>query len=141
MRNYEIALVFDSGLDEQGTDKEVEKIKEFISSRGGQVRRVDKWGRRRLAYEIKKKRDGYYLFMSVALDSPATLPELEHMCKLNESILRFRVLREEPSPQVATDIPLPVIEETIAPVEVEAESGSAEVTPPLAGPVEKEATS
>jgi small subunit ribosomal protein S6 len=98
MRNYDIALVLDPALEEHGVEREIEKVRNFITSRGGQVLRVDKWGRKRLAYQLGRKRDGYYAFLAVGLESPAPLADFEHVMKLNEMVLRFRVLRGDPPP-------------------------------------------
>lgn len=60
----------------------------------GQVTKIDRWGRRKLAYEIDKQRDGYYVCMSADID-PKNLPELERNLRLAPSILRYLIIRPQ----------------------------------------------
>lgn len=60
----------------------------------GQVTKIDRWGRRKLAYEIDKQRDGYYVFMYADID-PQNLPELERNLKLSSNVLRYLIVLAE----------------------------------------------
>ena len=101
MREYETIFVLDPGQDDAAVDGEIEKIKEIVSQDGGEVTAVEKWGRRRLAYEIRKKKEGIYTL--IRFRAPATvLPGLNRRYQLNESLLRhLTVLYEAPPPSEA----------------------------------------
>jgi len=91
-----MVFIFDPILDDREVEQEIEKIKSLVTAEGGEVVGIDPWGRRKLSYEIKKKRDGYYLLMNCKLGSSSVLKELERVCKLNESILRYLAFRSKP---------------------------------------------
>ena len=88
MRNYEVALVADPELDEKSLTELETRITEKIRAIGGTPGKVDRWGRRRLAYPIRKRRDGYYLFLQAQLPESAGV-ELERDLRLQEPVLRF----------------------------------------------------
>jgi small subunit ribosomal protein S6 len=94
MRNYEIAYIADSDLDESSLADLEEKVKGWVEAGGGKVVDVDRWGKRWLAYPIQKKNDGYYFFVKTEMpvDAPA---EVERNMLLNEQILRFMVTVQE----------------------------------------------
>lgn len=87
MRNYEGAFIFRPGLDESGIEAEMSKVEELITGEGGTVKEWDKWGKRRLAYEIKGETDGYYAFLTFEAD-PASVEKLVDAYRLREGILR-----------------------------------------------------
>ncbi len=96
-QEYETIFVLDPGVDDAQVDAEVEKIREFITSREGEVTEIQKWGRRKLAYEIRKKKEGVYTL--IRFRSETSLPaELDRRYRLNESMLRhLTVLFEGPT--------------------------------------------
>ncbi len=87
-RKYETIFVLDPLLEEEGIDQEVAKVKEVIATKGGQILHEDRWGLRKLAYEIKGKEQGYYSFL-VFQGGPELPAELERNFKLNENCLRY----------------------------------------------------
>jgi small subunit ribosomal protein S6 len=91
LRNYEVAYITDPDLDEAAQTALEEKVKGWIDSAGGRVLKVDRWGKRRLAYPIKKRLDGYYFFFQAELPPHASTP-LERDLRLSEQILRFMVV-------------------------------------------------
>ncbi|MGD8552568.1 MAG: 30S ribosomal protein S6 [Anaerolineales bacterium] len=94
MRNYEIAYIADSDLDDSSLAELEEKVKGWVEANGGKVSDVDRWGKRWLAYPIQKKNDGFYFF--VKAEMPANAPvEVERNLRLNEQILRFMVTVQE----------------------------------------------
>jgi small subunit ribosomal protein S6 len=95
---YELALILASHLDETTQEAKMTKIQEILDGAGGQVEQVDKWGRRGLAYEIKGRRDGIYLFVRFRSPSP-TLRELDRVLKLDEGILRHLIVVAEEAPE------------------------------------------
>jgi small subunit ribosomal protein S6 len=97
MREYESIFVLSPDVSDAQVDVEVEKIKEFVTSKKGEVTEVQKWGRRKLAYEIGKNREGNYTLIRFQSDSVVP-QELERRYRLNENMLRFMtVLYEKPS--------------------------------------------
>jgi len=96
MRNYELAYIADSDLDVQSLEGLQEKIAGWIEAEGGKILKVDRWGRRRMAYQINKKQDGFYVFIKVELP-PAAGQALEHNLSLTEDVIRFMLILEEPA--------------------------------------------
>ena len=94
MRPYEIMIILDPGIDDRTIAPSLEKYLSVISTEGGTVENVDIWGRRRLAYDIKKKSEGIYAVVNFTAN-PATAKELDRQLGLNESVLRTKVLRAD----------------------------------------------
>ena len=94
MRHYELMLILDSELDERALNTTVEKLLQVVPAEGGTVDNVDIWGRRRFAYEIQKKTEGYYVVVDFHAQ-PDTTKELERQLGINESVLRTKVMRPE----------------------------------------------
>jgi small subunit ribosomal protein S6 len=92
MRDYELVMILHPDVEEEGLGEVRERISDLITSGGGEVRDVDVWGRRRLAYQIAKQREGTYVRMQLALDPPQ-LPELERMMRLESRIIRRLLIR------------------------------------------------
>jgi small subunit ribosomal protein S6 len=92
MRNYEVVVILDPSLDERTVEPSLDKYLSVIRKDGGSVESVDVWGRRRLAYEIKKNAEGIYVILKLTAE-PATIKEFDRQLGLNESILRTKVLR------------------------------------------------
>jgi len=94
MRNYEIMYILKPDLDEESITAVIEKFNVLIANNGGEVTSVDKWGKRRLAYEIKDYREGIYIlvnFKGVA----GTAQELDRVMKITDEILRFMIVKKE----------------------------------------------
>lgn len=94
MNLYEVLYIIVSDLDEEATRASVEKFKGIVESNGGEVVSVDEWGKRKLAYEINDRTEGYYVLMSFN-SSPEFPRELERNFKNDEQILRYLVTRKE----------------------------------------------
>ena len=92
MRSYESVLILKPDIDEARADEALEKIGEFIKSNGGACLKIEKWGKKRLAYRIRKIRFGIYLNIYHTLDS-AKVAELESKYRLFDLIIKFMVLR------------------------------------------------
>ena len=99
MNEYESTFVLDPGIDDSRVDAEVEKVREFILSRQGEITEVQKWGRRKLAYEIRHRKEGIYTLLRFkgAGDLPA---ELDRRYRLNENVLRYLTVQYEVPPPV-----------------------------------------
>ena len=92
MRQYELMIIIDPELEERTIVPSLEKFLTVVTKDGGSVDNLDFWGRRRLAYDIKKKSEGYYAVVTLNAE-PATAAELDRQLGLNESILRTKLLR------------------------------------------------
>ena len=87
MRNYEGTFIFRPSLDEAGLEEEMGHVEGLITAEGGAIKEWDKWGKRRLSYEIKGESDGYYAFLTFEVD-PAAIARLVDAYRLRENILR-----------------------------------------------------
>ncbi|MFZ5518255.1 MAG: 30S ribosomal protein S6 [Candidatus Zhuqueibacterota bacterium] len=88
MRTYETVVVIDSLLKSEEIDAVIEKISRIINNNGGVIKTVDHWGKKRLAYEIKKRQYGYYV--EIIFDAPGNIIKtLEREYRLDENILRY----------------------------------------------------
>jgi small subunit ribosomal protein S6 len=92
MRPYEIMVILDSGLDDDATRAIVDRTTKLIAQLGGSVGRVDRWGRRRFAYEVNHKSEGYY-FLIEATAEPATMAEVSRTLRLADEVIRHKVVR------------------------------------------------
>ncbi|WP_418791214.1 30S ribosomal protein S6 [Phosphitispora sp. TUW77] len=93
MRAYEVLYIIKS-LEEEQTEAVIEKFKGLIENNGGEVASLDKWGKRKLAYEIKHNREGYYVLMKFN-GVPETAAELDRVFRITDDILKFMIIREE----------------------------------------------
>ena len=91
MREYEVMLILPADAEESVVDGAIERIKGVLSERGGEVSNVDQWGRRRLAYEIAKQTEGYYVVVSFRSEPDAVL-ELDRVLSLADDVIRFKVV-------------------------------------------------
>ncbi|GAA4509869.1 30S ribosomal protein S6 [Brevibacterium yomogidense] len=94
MRKYELMLILDPELDERSVSTTVEKLIKVVPAQGGTVDNVDVWGRRRFAYEINKKSEGFYVVIDLNAQ-PDTVKELDRQLGLNESVLRTKIMRPD----------------------------------------------
>lgn len=93
MNKYELALVLDPSLSEEAKAEKAGKVSELISRFGGQIEKVDDWGKRRLAYEINKKNEGFYSF--TYFDAEAGAPsEIEKRLRIMDDVLRYLIVRQ-----------------------------------------------
>jgi len=87
-------VILDPSLEERTVGPSLDKYLNVIRTDGGSVESVDVWGRRRMAYEIKKNQEGIYAVVSLTAE-PASVKELDRQLTLNESILRTKVIRPD----------------------------------------------
>jgi small subunit ribosomal protein S6 len=92
LRPYEVAIILDATLDDAIIRQRTDGIVDFVKSKGGTTGRIDRWGRRTFAYEMKKRTEGYYLFVDVT-GEPAVLADLDRMLTLSDDVIRHRVIR------------------------------------------------
>jgi len=94
MRTYEIMLILPVDAEESTVTAAKDRIEQVIGSSGGEVTKVDPWGRRRLAYEIDRHTEGTYLVVECTAD-PASIRELERVLTLADEVIRFKVVVRE----------------------------------------------
>ncbi len=118
MRNYELLLIVRATLDDAGVNGVVEAVTELIEAHQGTVLAVKPWGRRKLAYPVKKQGEGVYFLVRTTI-SPTALQEIEFSLKLNENLLRYMLVKElavtkKPAvePEQASDDEAPAAEES-----------------------------
>ena len=100
MRPYELMVIIDPEVEERTVEPSLQKFLNVITNDGGTIEKVDIWGRRRLAYDIKKKSEGIYAVVNFT-SAPATAKELDRQLGLNETIMRTKIIRPEDQKVVA----------------------------------------
>ena len=94
MNKYELAVVVSAKVEDDVRAGVIEKVKELIARFGGNVTDVDEWGKKRLAYEIQKMKEGYYYL--IHFESDSTVPaELESRMRIMENVIRFLCVKQE----------------------------------------------
>ncbi len=94
MRHYELMVILDPDLEERTVAPSLDKFLNVVRQGGGTVENVNIWGRRKLAYEIKKKSEGIYAVVDMTTE-PAVAKELDRQLNLNEAVLRTKLVRPE----------------------------------------------
>lgn len=92
MNYYEMIVIIDPNLDDKAVEEAVQRIKDVIIKQGGEIFKTDNWGRRKLAYELKKHQKGCYILLLFKAP-PATILELEKLNKVVDAIIKFLVVR------------------------------------------------
>ena len=104
MRDYEIVYIFDPQLAEERVQEKLDRYHELLTSNGGgEVKVVDVWGRRQLAYPIAKQTSGVYVVAQCQAKAEA-LPEFERVLKLDDELLRYLVVLHEGEPAASMSI-------------------------------------
>ncbi len=93
-RDYELALIINPEVSEEETRAILDRVEQIVATYGGQIVRVNQWGRRRLAYPIERHRDGFYVFIDMIL-TPETVIELERTLKVSETVLRHMTKKRD----------------------------------------------
>jgi len=96
MRHYEVMVILEPSLDERTVAPSLDTFLNVIRTSGGTIEKVDIWGKRRLAFEIKKHSEGIYALLDLNAD-PDAVKELDRQLSLNESVLRTKVMRRDPA--------------------------------------------
>lgn len=94
MRAYEVMYIIRPELDEEQINAVIEKFKSLIENNGGEIAKLDKWGKRKLAYEIKRSREGFYVLMEYNGEA-ATTAELDRVFRITDDVLKYLILRDE----------------------------------------------
>ena len=94
MNKYELALVINAKIEDVARTDAIEKIKALIEKFGGEITNVDEWGKKKLAYEIQKMREGYYYF--IQFDASAECPaEIERRVRIMEPVMRYLCVKQD----------------------------------------------
>ena len=94
MNKYELTVVVNAKIEDDGRVATVEKVKEYVARYGGTVTNVDEWGKKRLAYEIQKMKEGFYYFIQFEADATAPA-EIERHVRIMENVIRYLCVRQE----------------------------------------------
>lgn len=94
MRKYEVVFILRPDLDEEKNAAVIDKFKGLIESHGGEILKLDKWGKRRLAYEVKDLREGFYIIVHMNAE-PKVAAELDRVFKITDEVLRHIIVRED----------------------------------------------
>lgn len=94
MNKYELALIVNAKIEDEVREAVVEKAKSYIARYNGNVTEVEEWGKKRLAYEIQKMREGFYYF--IQFESDADCPaEVERHIRIMDNVLRYLIVKKE----------------------------------------------
>lgn len=94
MSKYELALVVNAKIEDEAREAVVEKAKGYVARYGGTVTEVEEWGKKRLAYEVQKMREGFYYFIQFEAD--VTCPaEVERHVRIMDNVMRYLVVKKE----------------------------------------------
>ena len=94
-RDYELGFILAPEVNEEQTRGILDRVGQIVATRGGEIVRVNQWGRRRMAYPIEHHRDGYYVFVDMIV-APETINELERTLRVSEEVLRHMITRRDP---------------------------------------------
>lgn len=93
-RTYEVMYIVRPDVEEADLDKLIEGFNQVVTNGGGEVTNVEKWGRRRLAYLVRKFQDGIYILMFISADGPL-VAELERRLRVTEPVIKFITVRTD----------------------------------------------
>ena len=94
MNKYELAVVVSAKIEDDERAQVIEKVKALVERFGGQISDVDEWGKKRLAYEIQKMKEGFYYF--IQFESDSTCPnEVEAHVRIMEPVIRYLCVRQD----------------------------------------------
>jgi small subunit ribosomal protein S6 len=100
MRYYEVAFIVHPETDEDGVSALTEKVQGWIAAAGGAVEKVDRLGKKRMAYEVRKQRDGHYVLIYAKMGAGGPI-EVERNLRLTEQVMRFMIIRTDEMAAVA----------------------------------------
>jgi len=94
-RDYELGFILNPEVSEEEIRSILDRIEQIVANYGGQIFKINQWGRRRLAYPIERHRDGYYIFIDMIL-TPETVTEIERTLRVSEIVFRHMMKRRDP---------------------------------------------
>ena len=114
MRPYEVMIIFDAGLEEDSIRAVLDRATSAITSRDGTIVRTDRWGKRRFAYELKHRNEGYYILVEATAE-PAAMAEMDRLLSLADEVVRHKVIRLPDSAAGRGPRPVPAPPEAVEP--------------------------
>jgi small subunit ribosomal protein S6 len=93
MRKYEVMYILRTDLEQEAVQAAVEKFQNLITSGGGEITKHEIWGKRRLAYEIQKYRDGIYVLVNFNA-APQLVAELERVLRISDEVIRYLIVKD-----------------------------------------------
>ena len=115
MRPYEVMIILEPALEEAAVQQVINRSTELLTKSAGTVNRVEKWGKRRLAYELNHRTEGYSVLFDVTSE-PAPMDELDRSLRLADDVLRHKIVRV---PEAAAGRKLPANATAAAPATTE----------------------
>lgn len=103
MNKYETIFITDPDIASENVDEIIEEVQNLISGSGGEVEKLDNWGKKRLAYEVRGNKDGNYVLISFNAD-PQFIQRLERYYGLTEQIIKHMTVRAEKLPEFGTEV-------------------------------------
>lgn len=94
MAVYETMFILRSELESEAEEEVIANLQAVIKNLGGEIAKVDDWGKRKLAYEVNKLNEGHYFLLQFT-GTHEIIPELEHFFRVNDEIIRFMIIRED----------------------------------------------
>lgn len=91
MHNYELVIIIHPDLDDEAIEQSLDRIKDWITAGDGSIDKVDKWGKRRLSYQIQKQNEGIYYLLDVSM-LPTSIAELERNLTILEPVMRYMIV-------------------------------------------------
>jgi small subunit ribosomal protein S6 len=91
VRTYEVMLILPADADDKVIGTATDRISQVLGQRGGEIAKVDRWGKRRLAYEIARQTEGFYLIVEGRAE-PETIEELDRVLGLADEVIRYKVV-------------------------------------------------
>ena len=126
MNKYEVMYVIDAALEDSARNELISYFSGIVEKNAGTIDRVDEWGKRRLAYAINYKTEGYYVLLYI--QGPSELPrELERNFQINDNVLRYLVIRYEGELPAKREPLKPYVAREAAPVQAEEKPAEAPV--------------
>jgi small subunit ribosomal protein S6 len=113
--SYETTFIVNASLEDPQIDAVINHIQEVITRNGGEVQALNKWGRKRLAFTIKKRNNGFYTNIEFT-GAGSIIPQLERTYQLDENILRFLTIHRDKRSLRAALLAVPAVVEAVAPV-------------------------
>ena len=94
MSKYELSLVVNAKIEDEAREAVVEKAKNYVTRYGGTITEVEEWGKKRLAYEVQKMREGFYYFIQFEAE-PTCPAEVERHVRIMDNVMRYLVVKKE----------------------------------------------
>lgn len=92
MRAYELMIIFDSDVDDSGIQQMLNRVGDMVTAGGGKVASTDRWGRRRFAYEINHKVEGYYVVLEIVTEA-TNLDDIDRFLRIADQVVRHKNMR------------------------------------------------